>query len=241
MHLQSHASTRIATPRKALTAAWAVLLVVWVVIAWNAQSGFSSSGPMNMRFAPALLVFFSLPVSLFAPWSARVLGTWLHRAAALAVVAITCWWQFWLPATMADISYSLRYDIPDPYIWPGEPGAPVLALSVALWLMTPLADWKGRGIWACWALGMLCTIAAVKLLGWSSHDATPWQAALCCLVGLAAVMTACQRTAPERRIFRWLMLWAAGMMGLVVFWYATEAVAGWVPLAMNQWFVNWRF
>jgi hypothetical protein len=215
--------------------------MLWVVVAWNAQSGFSSSGPMNLQFAPSLLVVLSVPVSVFAPWAARVLGARLQWAAALAVVALTCWWQFWLPATMVDIGYSVRYDIPNPYIWPGQPGSPALALSVALWLTAPLSDWEGWRPWACWTMGSVCTTAAVLGLDWKIYIHIPWQVAFCCFVGLIALVTARHQIDPAHRITRWLILWAVGMMGLVVFWFATESVAGWVPRPLNDWFVGWLY
>lgn len=180
---QQHPADGLTTAsRRAFTTVWALLLMLWVVVAWNAQNGFSSSGPMNLQFAPSLLVVLSVPVSVFAPWAARVLGTRLQWAAALAVVALTCWWQFWLPATMVDIGYSVRYDIPNPYIWPGQPGSPALALSMALWLTAQLSDWEGWRPWVCWAMGTVCTTAAVLGLDWTgkststSHGRRPFAA-----------------------------------------------------------------
>lgn len=227
--------------RRAATAAWALLLLLWGVAAWNAQSGFSSSGPMNLRFAPTLLVAFSILVYVLAPWTARALGTRVHRTAAWAAVLITCWWQFWLPATTIDIGYSIRYGIPDPYIWPGEPGSPVLALSVALWLAAPLADWRGWRLWTCLAIGSVCTAVAVLALDSKAYANTPWQAALGCFVGLVVLLTVRYGAGPERHISRWLMLWTAGMMGLVVFWFVTESAAGWVPRWVNEWFAGWLY
>lgn len=196
---------------------------------------------MNLQFAPALLVFFSVPVSVFAPWAARVLGARLQWAAAFAVIALTCWWQFWLPATMIDIGYSVRYDIPSPYIWPGQPGSPALALSVALWLIAPLANWEGWRPWACWVMGTACTTAAVLGLDGHRYIHIPSLAAFGCFFALIALITVRHRISAVHRTTRWLILWATGMLGLVLFWFATESVAGWVPRSINEWFVGWLY
>ena len=196
---------------------------------------------MNFRFAPALLVVFSILIGLLAPWTARTLGTSIHRAAAWTVLLITCWWQFWLPAPMIDIGYSSRYGIPNPYIWPAEPGSPALALSVALWLVAPLAHWRGCRLWACQAICALLTAVVVLALNSTSYAYAGWQAALGCSFGLFLLLTMRYRAELERSMPRWLMLWAAGMMSLVVFWFVTESAAGWMPIPINEWFADWLY
>jgi hypothetical protein len=229
------------TPRRAWSAAWALLLALWVAAAWSAQSGFSSSGPMNIHWSPGFLVVISIPVSVLAPWAALKLGARLHRAAASMVVALTCWWQFWLPATMRDIGYSVRYDIPDPYIWPGTPGSAALALSVALWLFAPLAQWTGRRCLVSGAVGAASTAAAVLALDGADWSYVPWPTALGGVVGIIVLVAARHRMWPAYPMLRWLSLWCAGMLGLIVFWFVTEAVAGWVPHSVNGWFTRWLY
>lgn len=232
----------VTTGQRALQqVAWALLLMLWVITAYNAQSGFSSSGPMNLHFAPALLVLFSVPVSLLAPWVARTAGVRLHRTAAWVALAITCWWQFWLPATLLDIGYSHRYGIPTPYIWPAPHGTPALALSMALWLAAPLADWKGWHPWACWALGAAGTAAVVVTLDGLRYIDVPWPVALGCLAACITLMAMRLRCPAERRTTRWLLLWCSGMMVLPLFWFATAWVSGWMPPSMNRWFADWLY
>lgn len=229
------------TPRRAWSAAWALLLALWVIAAWSAQSGFSASGPMNIHWPPGFLMVISVPVSVLAPWTAAMLGARLHRAAASVVVALTGWWQFWLPATIRDIGYSLRYDIPDPYIWPGQPGSAALALSVAMWLFAPLAQWTGRRSLVSGAVGAACTAAAVQALDGANRAYVPWPAALGGFVGIVVLVAARRRVLPAHPMLRWLSLWCIAMLGLIVFWFATETVAGWIPHSINEWFTSWLY
>ena len=194
-----------------------------------------------MHFAPVLLLVVSAVASVLAPVAARLLGTRLHLRAAFIVVTLTCWWQFWLPATMKDMAYSIRYDIPNPFIWPGPPGSAPLALSLALWLIAPLAQWTRWQTWTCWILSVVSTIAMVLTLDTASYASVPWQTALVCGVVIIVLIATRSRLSPTRSMLRWLMLWASGMVGLVVFWFATETVAGWVPYSLNAWFVGWLY
>jgi hypothetical protein len=44
------------------------------------------------------------------------------------------WWVFWLPASLVDAGYQLRYDIGSPYLWPSA-ASQVGATALVAWLI----------------------------------------------------------------------------------------------------------
>lgn len=135
-------------------------------VAFVSQAGVDSGGPMNMNFGGLLLWFFAF-VSLFT--SHLLLrftsGLIALRTGGLVLIAITVWWSFWLPSSFLDVAYSLRYHIPDPYVFAASPDIPVITMLLAgFWLTLEKANgvlaWIGHRITA---FGLLLVCLYIEL------------------------------------------------------------------------------
>lgn len=216
--------------------AWAGALMLLGLAAYHGMAGHSSSGPMNLDLSPVVLVALGLPLSALAPGRSRHPTGWrLNRVAAIGLVGATLWWQFWLPSVLIDVGYSLRYDIPDPYIWPASAGVPVIVLSLAVWLGSPpppASALRGLGTWGLWVGLSVAAIVAVEWNHWLFISLAT--AGVCLLAGTAAMLVR-HRLAARHILWRWVTLWLGAQLWLVAFWGVIYEWGDRLPTGLNAW------
>lgn len=106
-------------------------------VAFVSLAGLDSGGPMNMNYAGLLLWFFAFISLLTSHLLLRFTsGLMALRTGGFVLIAITVWWSFWLPSSFLDVAYSLRYNIPDPYVFAASPDIHVITMLLAAFWLT---------------------------------------------------------------------------------------------------------